>query len=497
MKAYSKFLILGICLALLGPQIWLFRNSAADDAFITFRCVQQWVNGNGLVYNLGERVEGYSNFLWIVLLAPFARFNLDLLTVARVLGVLLSFLTLLITWHYSLGISRWQVAPLFLAVSAPFVGWSVGGLETPLFTFLLTAGGLTFLREEESGKGVFSGIFFALLALARPEGLLFGLIAIAYRGLTLYLSEERLSKRDYFRLALLAGIFLPYFVWRFAYYGHPIPNTVYAKSMGFHLRPLLEGVYYFYQAFQAVGGFFFIGLPFLLALSLRPLPKFVSYLGLNVVIYAGFVTAGGGDWMPMQRFAVHILPFTFLLVQAGLEKLIKIWTERWAKALVLILVVGQIGYLLTGSLEKRFLERVGKHPFYETLIPLLTYMQERVRPGDTIALFDAGYLAYKLPLNIKCVDMVGLVDAHIAHLPVKLPGGILSQGNAFGKWDVDYILAQKPRFVQMGLSAPPKNNTWQTPFTGTTLLANDPRFQKEYRPVIFKSDKVLFELITP
>jgi len=67
-------------------QVWLFHGFIVDDAFITFRYVRQWTHGNGLVYNIGEPAEGYSNFLWIVLLAPFDRLGIDLVLVAKGMG---------------------------------------------------------------------------------------------------------------------------------------------------------------------------------------------------------------------------------------------------------------------------------------------------------------------------------------------------------------------------------------------------------------------------
>ena len=38
-----------------------------DDTFISLRYARNLIDGNGLVYNPGQRVEGYSNFLWVVL----------------------------------------------------------------------------------------------------------------------------------------------------------------------------------------------------------------------------------------------------------------------------------------------------------------------------------------------------------------------------------------------------------------------------------------------
>ncbi len=100
-----------------------------------------------------------------------------------------------------------------------------------------------------------------------------------------------------------------------------------------------------------------------------------------------------------------------------------------------------------------------------------------------IALTDAGFIAYRLPLDVRVVDMVGLTDAHIAHQPVQLPGGLWGRGDAFGKWDVDYVLAQQPRFVQVNIVGVSRDGKLLTNFTGTTLLVNDFRFREIYQPV--------------
>ena len=55
-----------------GAVAWaLHLGWLADDAFISFRYSRNWANGEGLVYNAGERVEGYTNFLWVAVLTPF------------------------------------------------------------------------------------------------------------------------------------------------------------------------------------------------------------------------------------------------------------------------------------------------------------------------------------------------------------------------------------------------------------------------------------------
>ncbi|MCX7840525.1 MAG: hypothetical protein N2559_13895, partial [Anaerolineae bacterium] len=45
-------------------------TDAVDDAYISFRYAQNALRGHGLVFNPGERVEGFTNFLWTALMIP-------------------------------------------------------------------------------------------------------------------------------------------------------------------------------------------------------------------------------------------------------------------------------------------------------------------------------------------------------------------------------------------------------------------------------------------
>jgi hypothetical protein len=127
----------------------------------------------------------------------------------------------------------------------------------------------------------------------------------------------------------------------------------------------------------------------------------------------------------------------------------------------------------------------------------VTYIKQNLRPGETVAVVDAGGIAYSLPLNVRVIDMVGLTDAHIAHLPPQFPHGLLGRGDGFGKWDVEYVLDQEPRFVQVHLIRQTPTGEWVTDFTGSTLLVNDSHFQKTYRRIEDISDLNLFERIVP
>ncbi|HMJ10771.1 MAG TPA: hypothetical protein VK524_05155, partial [Polyangiaceae bacterium] len=73
------------CVIAMGMS-WWFRT-LFDDAFISFRYAQNLVHGRGLVFNVGERVEGYTNFLWVLVLAGAGRLGFDIVRCATVLGI--------------------------------------------------------------------------------------------------------------------------------------------------------------------------------------------------------------------------------------------------------------------------------------------------------------------------------------------------------------------------------------------------------------------------
>ncbi|MBE2221565.1 MAG: hypothetical protein IAF02_08505 [Anaerolineae bacterium] len=484
----KRWTIGGICLILLifVLHVWLYRNFFVDDAYITFRFVQQWVAGNGLVYNIGERVEGFSNLLWIVLLAPFEALGFNLVMTSKWLGFVLGLLTLFTTWRFGQRFDYPLIAPLLLVSTGAFVVWVMGGLETILFAFLIVLSCYTFVKEEERDSGWYSGILFGLLGLTRPEGLLFAGVAGLFRLWRLFQERKRPLPHDWFRLASFLLITLLFFGWRYSYYGYLLPNTVYAKSMGLHPRVFIEGAFYTYRIFLSLGGLFFVLLPIILALTDPHRDFVVSYLFANVACYLLFIFISGGDWMPLQRFAVHILPLIYLLTAAGFSRFGKLWPNIPVRFLIVLLLIGQSLFLLMMSAEQHIVVGEGRTTsLVRDNQNDLAYLLSVVDANDTIAVTDAGIYAYVLPLDVRVVDIVGLTNEHIAHLEPQFPHGLFGHGDAFGKWDVDYILAQNPKLVQVTALSSGDNGEWQTNFTGTEALINDSRFLAGYKHTEF------------
>ena len=89
--------VAGLVFAAIAAALVVWRAStltalfwAQDDAYISFRFARNLVRGHGLVFNVGERVEGYTNFLWTVISAiPMALGHADPLHAMQWLGFVL------------------------------------------------------------------------------------------------------------------------------------------------------------------------------------------------------------------------------------------------------------------------------------------------------------------------------------------------------------------------------------------------------------------------
>jgi hypothetical protein len=171
-----------VALAAFAILTWRFKDHTVDDAFITFRYAKNLASGFGPVYNVGERVEGYTNFLWMLLLAAGAKLQLQPEAVSRWLGVAFGAGAIGATaWLAGATTTSWRtwIPPAFLAVHPAFASWGPGGLEVPMFACLLTWGvGLAALESDSGTLKPLSALLLGLASLTRPEGIaVAGLVA--------------------------------------------------------------------------------------------------------------------------------------------------------------------------------------------------------------------------------------------------------------------------------------------------------------------------------
>src|SRR5262245_8461395 len=216
-------------------------NFTVDDTFISFRFAENFAAGRGLVFNPGEQVEGYSNFLWTLILGALAKLgftqshgDLSLLVAAKLAALVCALGTLLVTaWlaaRMASGLASSHSEVLWMPVlglgsSYSFAVWTMSGMETALCAFLTTLGvalSMTALLRHDTGEDVSrtrllaGGVVFGIAALVRPEQIVVWAFAMA--GLVLW-CPPRLRKPVALAALPTLAIYAIYLVWRREYYG--------------------------------------------------------------------------------------------------------------------------------------------------------------------------------------------------------------------------------------------------------------------------------------
>jgi len=323
--AYARILALAnIVLGFAILSLFFYNVSdlyfVGDDAFISFRYSRNLADGLGLAWNPGERVEGYTNFLWVVVVAAGMRLGLEPSFFANSLGICSGFLILVVLIAYSRSeFSRITVfsfvAPLFLVLNRTFVGWCTGGLETQLYSLFVLSGVLLFLVERERAAPWPLGSSALLIAasLTRPEGLMF--FSVVAGLFVIDLVHKRRSPRSFFTWLLPYAIIVgTFFLWRRVYFGYWLPNTFYAKVAGLWFEQGLAYLGVFVSEYRIV----MLAVPILILLFTR---RRLEHWLLAAIITAQalYVAAIGGDRFEF-RFMVVLLPLIYWLFACAVRE---------------------------------------------------------------------------------------------------------------------------------------------------------------------------------
>jgi len=420
----------GIGLRRTVDQFW-----TCDDAFISFRYAENLLLGHGLVFNAGERVEGYTNFAWTMLVALGMQLGVDPVVLTRWAGFacFLATLGLLLaaSRRVSGGASWLPIAAIALALNPHAQLFATCGLETSLFTLLVTL--LLLLAAWARSPLAFAaaGAVGTLAAMTRPDGLLPCAIAGTYA--LLRAARGRLPWSRVLAMALPGVVvYLPYFAWKWWYYGYPLPNTFYAKSA---VAPYLgQGLLYLWLFFRCYSGLALgAALVVVAALACRGRPgeedagRGADALPQLTLAFAGgylaFVAWVGGDFM-FGRFVMPVAPALYL----GFELVRRRWP---ALPLGLVLAAAAVA----GTVWRAFPEQLRDRGEISGIVEEPTYYPreevahkrrcaERLRAlyGDHESRLAIGgaqaMIAYygKFDLVIEC--STGLTDAHLAHMPI-------------------------------------------------------------------------------
>jgi len=324
---------------LLGLGAALERRWIADDAYISFRYARNLVEGQGLVFNPGERVEGFTNLAWTLwaalglLLGVPAEAWSQLWSLAAYAGVI----TLLARWPGRDGTPPAPLAAVGVAACSALWSFATGGLETMAFACAVLAALRLQVTAHRSGTpryGLWAGACAGLASALRPEG---ALLAVALLASSARSGAAAPRLAAVLRCALgFAALALPVLAFRWLYYGALVPNTAHAKSAELA----------WYDQGLAYAGFFFaqhwvlgVGPVLWLVAAARPPSRSRLAPGsgtalLSAALLAWPVLQVGGDFMH-GRMWVPLVPLLWLGLQAGA---LALWPALAARPVPCLLV---------------------------------------------------------------------------------------------------------------------------------------------------------------
>jgi hypothetical protein len=469
----ARVLLIVLLVAAAGWMAWLAVYQV-DDAFIVYRYARSLAEGDGFVFNPGERVEGVTCFLWAVALAPFSAAGLPLPGVAPVLTAIAGLgCLLLVARRHAESEERHRVAlrdllaPLLLASTPAFAYWSVGALETVPYALLVTLAARRHALEKRSGGGWASAAWLGIAGLVRPEA---PLIVAA-------LAVDRARAEGFAAAArwvgVVAAVVGPFLAFRRLYFGSWLPNTYYAKTGAPFPVLVARGWSYLGRCVASIVPSFgssgvavvvsgAVVLVALLAFAWRrPALRTEAIVVLTV---AATVVVEGGDWMVLHRFWVPALPCLAVVAGAALLSLSS-WQRAGAVAATLLAAAIVASGVGAGVRQRDggqglLVNAVGYRHAHREIARVLN---ERAVAGDAVALMDIGMIGWYAD-RLRVIDITGLTDHDIAHAP----GDILDK-----RFPVSELLARNPRFIVLVPGYP-----------ADVRIFEDPAFKSRYHGLL-------------
>jgi arabinofuranosyltransferase len=397
--AVSAVVLLAVFLA----GAWAAWSLTIDDAFISFRYAANLVAGHGPVWNVdGPRVEGFTNFAWVIWSAGGAALGLALPLFAKVTSLVLGLATLYVLvreGHRRAGLTGVLAGAGAYVVFLPTYFHISAGLETAAFALVLLRVVVLGLRvlADEPVRAWEPPLLLLLLGMLRPEGVLAALPVVA-----LWFRRERARAAPRWWTAAAVVVGAGYFGWRWRFYGQLLPNTFYVKFG--HL-----GSGWVWTQHTTV-----LLLPLLLltlSLVFRRATRAAGVL-LVATVAATYVTyAVSGPTMDyLDRFADHAFPVLCLGTGLAAGTL----TRRFAGAALGLVAVGWTAVAGVSSPELGLISNYGPDlQRAHVAIGKALAGSDVPAAARTVAVTDAGAIPYYS--GWTSIDYIGLNDPEISH----------------------------------------------------------------------------------
>ncbi len=481
--------------ALLAAHAYYYWPFIVDDALISLRYSERLLQGHGLTWTDGERVEGYSNLLWVLSCAALGATGMDLVLAMRLLsaGCAAAVIVAIASqrpprdWSW-----REFSAPLIgvtvAACSGSLAVWAVGGLEAPMVGALLAWSCVAAFRiveapgpqqtELQRWRRVFpAGILLGLLSITRPDAFLF--VPCIAGMVTVVLRFDWRAMATGMRLGAIPSLFVAgQLLFRKLYYDDWVPNTARAKVSWTETR-LDEGWTYVTDGMWILWPALLLALPAVIAIfRWRPARRRVLILLPALLAWLAYQIPIGGDIFAGWR---HLLEAVVLVAMLVTEA--SAWLARWPapeRHLHGWAAVALSGVLLLLQLRDDR-NQVGVGERWELQGPTVgNFVERHFRHLDPLVGVDsAGCVPYWNKL--RSLDLLGLNDRYLARHPPETLGTNLI-GHELG--NADYFLQRAPDVFHFGIPS----DHGHPKFPASQEMARRPEFKQRYRRIVMVAD---------
>ena len=445
-----------------GCMVLAISNAfVLDDAFISFRYAHNLVETGELTWNPGEAVpvEGYTNFLWTLLLAAAQALGIEPVFASQALGLTALLGSLLITYRLAAGVlesARWAaVAVGFLGTNYTFSCFATGGLETQLQAFLITTCAWVAWQiaheAPTAGRYAMLSILTAAAVMTRLDSALPSSILFAWAWIVWWRRSPP-ARATVVRIIASAGpvllLLVPWLSWKLAYYGDVLPNTYYAKVLPISLELLAQGLGY---------GLNFVYSYQLLPILVLAIARYKRWLRREdllaficvILAWSAYIVRIGGGFMEF-RALVPMLPLAFIVTTfliAGVQ-------PRAAQAFLAALVVLGSGFHALNFKETGDLETISSlrshiesesanWPRVGQVLGELFAAADEPKNEDPVRIATTAAGAIPYYSQLPTVDMLALNDPWLAR---QAPVGGIRSGHS-KRADFAYLLRRRVHLV--------------------------------------------------
>src|SRR5579872_4050097 len=399
-------------------RVLQFNSFPFEDAAMLMRYAVHIAQGYGITWNTGAPpVDGGTDFLFMVVLAGLVKIGLSAEIAARVIGIASHLLTVLIVYYTIVKLhkcSRWAglFSATYLAIG-PALAYISAYFGTPFFALFACLTWYCANKLIAPDRPRIMPLLFALsgliLGLIRPEGVIlatFMLCAVVHmQGL----------KHSVGVVATFIAVFLSlggaYFLWRWHYFGYPLPNPFYKKGGGhLYMSSLIDLIK---MVLHLCGPFTFaIVAGFRSRKTLKP----TVFLLIPTLAFTVIWVLLSSEMNFDARFQYAILPIVCMswpLLIKGITQEFRLPELKWfdqRTKLMLFAIVGGLCLALASYQSSIDTQNVYYH---DGKYDVATMLQQYSSKGYTMATTEAGLLPFYSHWND--IDTWGLNDQWIAH----------------------------------------------------------------------------------